>query len=57
LGKGQELGTIETGKLADLILVDGSPHVRIGDSRQVRTVIKNGVLFDPAEILKLSAAK
>jgi imidazolonepropionase-like amidohydrolase len=46
----RELGSIETGKLADLVLVEGDPTVRIGDVRNVRLVVKNGVLFDPAAI-------
>lgn len=57
LGKGNELGTIEAGKLADIIIVDGQPHLRIGDTRQVRTVFKNGVSLDTSEVLKLSAGK
>ena len=40
---------------ADLIIVDGQPHVRIGDSRQVRTVVYNGVPFDTAHVLQRSA--
>jgi len=27
LGKGREVGTLEAGKLADIIIVDGAPHV------------------------------
>lgn len=57
LGKGHELGTIEAGKLADVIIVEGQPHLRISDTRQVRTVFKNGVSLDTSEILKLSAGK
>jgi imidazolonepropionase-like amidohydrolase len=57
LGKSNELGTIEVGKLADLIVVDGQPHVRIGDIRQVRTVLKNGIPIDASDVLKLSARK
>lgn len=57
LGKRHELGTIEAGKLADLVIVDGKPHVRIGDIRQVRTVVYNGVAIDPAAVLKLSAGR
>jgi imidazolonepropionase-like amidohydrolase len=55
LGRAAELGTIEPGGLADLIVVDGQPHVRISDSRQVWIVVKNGVPIEPAEVLKLSA--
>jgi enamidase len=37
-----ELGTIEKGKLADLILVKGQPWETISDIRRVRVVIQDG---------------
>lgn len=46
-GKGKELGSIEPGKLADLVLVDGAPETRIADLRKATLVVKDGVLFDP----------
>jgi imidazolonepropionase-like amidohydrolase len=36
------LGSVEAGKLADLVLVDGDPLKNIGDMRQVRRVMLNG---------------
>jgi imidazolonepropionase-like amidohydrolase len=57
LGKSDELGTIEAGKLADIIVVDGQPHRRIRDIRQVHTVLKNGVAVTTSEVLKLAAGK
>jgi imidazolonepropionase-like amidohydrolase len=44
------LGSIEPGKLADLILVDGDPSVSIADIRKVDFVMKDGVLYDPAAL-------
>jgi imidazolonepropionase-like amidohydrolase len=44
------LGSVEPGKLADLIIVDGDPTTNISDIRRVVTVVKDGLLFDPAEI-------
>lgn len=41
------LGSIEPGKLADLVLVEGDPTVRISDIRQTRLVVKDGIVFDP----------
>ena len=43
-------GTIERGKLADLVLVDGDPTTRIEDIRRTSLVFKGGVAFAPAEI-------
>jgi imidazolonepropionase-like amidohydrolase len=42
LGKAGELGTIEPGKLADIIAVSGDPLKDITTSREIRLVIKDG---------------
>ncbi len=51
-GRTDDLGTVAPGKLADLLLVDGSPAERISDVRKVSLVVKGGVLYDPAALLK-----
>jgi hypothetical protein len=43
-------GTIERGKRADLILVDGDPTKNISDIRRVSYVLKNGVGYAPADL-------
>ena len=43
-------GSIEAGKLADLVLVDGDPSVDIADLRKISLVVKGGVAYAPAEI-------
>jgi imidazolonepropionase-like amidohydrolase len=45
-----DLGTIAPGKLADLILVDGDPTRNISDIRKVVLVVKDGMMYDPAEL-------
>jgi imidazolonepropionase-like amidohydrolase len=45
-----ESGTIEIGKRADLILVDGDPLSNIADLRRVWRVIANGRVYDPAKL-------
>ena len=52
MGLGADLGTIEPGKLADLIIVDGDPLTAITDLRKTRRVIKDGVLFDVETLLR-----
>jgi imidazolonepropionase-like amidohydrolase len=48
----RELGTIEAGKRADLILVAGRPDRKISDIRQVKTVVAAGRVFDCGELWK-----
>jgi imidazolonepropionase-like amidohydrolase len=45
LGQEAELGTIEPGKLADLIVVEGNPLERLSALRQVKLVFKGGVRY------------
>ena len=46
MGLGAELGTVEPGKLADLVIVDGDPLTNITDLRRTRYTIKDGVVYD-----------
>ena len=45
-GKEAELGSIEVGKKANIILVDGDPVKNISDIRKVELTIKNGSVYD-----------
>ena len=45
-----DLGSIATGKLADMILVNGDPTANISDIRKIDTVIKGGAVMVPAEM-------
>ncbi len=42
LGREQEMGTIEAGKVADLVAVSGNPLSDIGNLRKVEMVVKDG---------------
>jgi Tol biopolymer transport system component len=46
IGFGQELGSLEAGKFADLIILDKNPLLDIRNSNSVRWVMKNGELFE-----------
>jgi imidazolonepropionase-like amidohydrolase len=45
LGKGKELGTIEPGKLADIIVVRGNPLFDVTALANVEVVVKDGVVY------------
>ena len=42
LGLGDELGTLEPGKLADIILIDGDPLDDLADLTRVKVVVQHG---------------
>jgi imidazolonepropionase-like amidohydrolase len=46
LGKERELGSIEEGKIADLVLLGADPVQDINNARQIVEVIKGGKLVD-----------
>lgn len=46
----KDFGSVSPGKYADMILVNGDPTKQISDIRHVDTVIKNGVVYKPAEL-------
>ena len=50
-------GTVSTGKLADLILIDGDPTRNIEDLRKVAIVITRGKLIYPNEINRALGVK
>ena len=52
LGVSKDIGTLENGKLADLVIVDGDPLKNIKDVLNVNTVIRNGEVFLIDELLK-----
>ena len=51
-----DLGTLEKGKVADLIIVSGDPLKNIQDAANVKYVMKNGILMSLDEILGPFAA-
>lgn len=50
MGLDGEMGSIAVGKVADLLVVDGKPHERIGDLRKLELVFRAGRGFEPARL-------
>ena len=51
LGRDARIGTLAFGKQADLVVLNGDPSRNIADIRNVETVFKQGVGFDPAKLI------
>jgi hypothetical protein len=47
-----ERGSIDEGKQADVILVDGDPTINISDIRKVELTVRGGVLYRSAELYR-----
>ncbi|MGH2648470.1 MAG: amidohydrolase family protein, partial [Ginsengibacter sp.] len=50
-------GSVEPGKKADIIIVDGDPLENIRNIRNVKTVIKDGDIYDPVTLHHLVGFK
>ncbi|WP_341227244.1 DPP IV N-terminal domain-containing protein [uncultured Arcticibacterium sp.] len=51
VGVSKDLGSIEKGKLADLVIVNGDPLSEITDALNVEYVIKNGITYTFDELM------
>jgi len=54
-GMQHDLGTVEVGKLADLVLLDDNPLQDIRNTRRIRAVVANGSLFRRADLNRIVA--
>jgi imidazolonepropionase-like amidohydrolase len=57
LALGVDGGTIEPGKLADLVVVDGDPLADIANAHHVKAVVANGRAYELSRLVTGAAAK
>jgi imidazolonepropionase-like amidohydrolase len=56
LGAPDAFGTVEPGKIADLVLLEGNPLEDISNTRKIAGVVVNGRLFTQPELQQMLAA-
>jgi imidazolonepropionase-like amidohydrolase len=54
MGINKQTGSVEPGKQADIILVDGNPLINISDIRKVSVVIKAGKVYNPVTLHRMA---
>lgn len=52
LGREDQMGTIERGKLADLLILDADPLLAIPNLRKINLVVQGGKTYAPAALLQ-----
>ena len=53
LERAQDLGTVEKGKIADLVLLDADPTLDIRNTRRIAAVVAGGKLFDREALARM----
>ncbi len=53
LGLLPDLGTVETGKLADLVVLDADPTLDIHETEKIHWVVKNGEVYEAATMKRV----
>jgi len=52
MGREQDLGTLQPGKLADMVILNANPLEDIQHTRRITAVVKGGVLYRPEQLMR-----
>ena len=55
LGKTADFGTVEPGRIADLVMLDGNPLDRIENTQRIAAVVLSGKVYRRPELNRLLA--
>jgi imidazolonepropionase-like amidohydrolase len=50
-----QIGTLEQGRAADLLILDGDPLLDIAQTRNIWRVVKSGTVYNPEELMRQEA--
>jgi len=53
IGRLEDLGTLEVGKLADILIVDGNPLKKMSDMANVKVILQGGKIYYPDQLLPM----
>ena len=51
MGVAADIGSIEPGKLADIVVIDGNPLASVKDLRRVKRVMKDGNVYEVSSLV------
>ncbi|MFQ5984611.1 MAG: amidohydrolase family protein [Alphaproteobacteria bacterium] len=57
MGMSADLGTLEPGKLADMVILNADPLADIRNTRGIHRVVKGGIVLDPEDIIRSMASE
>ncbi len=52
IGREKDLGSVEPGKLADMVILDADPLTDIRNVRRINLVIKGGAVYEPMRLIQ-----
>lgn len=57
LGVAQKTGSVRVGKIADLVLINGDPSIKISDLRNTHLIVKGGLLWQAGDLRRAAGLR